>query len=50
MKTIIRIIPKKPKLIERLINNDFDNKENANNGENIQRALSLLNNILKKEV
>lgn len=42
--------PKKPKLIERLINNDFDNKENANNGENIQRALSLLNNILKKEV
>ena len=40
--------PKKPKLIERLINNDFDNKENANNEENIQRALSLLNNILKK--
>lgn len=44
----VKNYPKKPKLIERLINNDFDNKENANNEENIQRALSLLNNILKK--
>ena len=38
--------PKKNKLIEKLINNDFDN--NNNNEENSSKSLSLLNNILKK--
>ena len=37
--------PKKSKLIERLINNDFDNKEDIDQND---KALSLLNNILKK--
>ena len=36
--------PKKNKIIEKLINNDFDN----NNEENSSKSLSLLNNILKK--
>ena len=39
-------VQKKSKLIERLINNDFD-KENKNE-ENIQKPLSLLFNILKR--
>ena len=40
----INIYPKKPKLIERLINNDFDNNYEENNS----KSLSLLNSILKK--
>ena len=35
--------PKKSKIIEKLINNDFDN----NNKENYQKSLLLMNNILK---
>ena len=39
--------PKKPKLIEKLINNDYGNDNKYDDDKNIQNALILLNNILK---